>query len=61
MADVNIDADMQTEDNLGTMSHHPIRTAGAAFLIGMGAGMMTNMIRHESKSPMQRLMDQLGL
>lgn len=53
-------ADNQSED-LGKYARHPRRTAGAAFLMGMGAGMMAAAKRnHKPKSSVQKFMDQLG-
>jgi hypothetical protein len=48
------------EINSGRMSRHPIRTAGSAFLIGLGAGMMATKMRKE-KTPFQQFMDKLGM
>lgn len=54
-------ADNQVQD-LGKYARHPRRTAGAAFLIGMGAGMMAAAkTNHRPKSRVQKFMDQLGL
>lgn len=53
-------ADNQSE-NLGKYARHPRRTAGAAFLIGMGAGMMAAAKKsHRPKTGIQKFMDQLG-
>ncbi len=56
----NIKEEIDQMDDTGTMSRHPIRTAGSAFLIGMGAGMMASKMRKE-KSSWQKFMDQIGM
>jgi arginine exporter protein ArgO len=58
-----IDANMQTgtDDDMGMYAIHPVRTAGAAFLIGLGAGMMATKMRSENKSSIQQIMDRLGI
>jgi hypothetical protein len=48
-------------DDIGKLARHPLRTMGAAFLVGstMGAGMMAAKKRRE-KTPVQKLLDRLN-
>jgi hypothetical protein len=59
MAD-DIIEELDDTEAMGTMSRHPLRTSGGAFLIGLGAGMMAAKMRKQ-KTPLQKFMDQLGM
>ena len=54
------EAQDQIED-LGKYARHPRRTAGTAFLIGVGAGLMAAKMRKQNKSSLQKWMDQFGM
>lgn len=59
MAEANIE--IETED-MGTMSRHPLRTAGTAFLAGAFVGMsLFGVKKSQEKSSFQKFIDQLGL
>jgi hypothetical protein len=48
-------------DDIGRFARHPLRTMGAAFLVGstMGAGMMAAK-KHREKTPAQKFLDRLN-
>ena len=50
------------KEQLGKYARHPMRTAGTAFLIGtaVGASMMAGM-KDTHKSPIEKIMDRLGI
>lgn len=54
----------EMQEDIGKYARHPRKTAGAAFLMGLGAGMLAAKIksdRSNSKTGIQKLMDQLGI
>lgn len=55
-------ADNISED-IGKYARHPRKTAGAAFIMGLGAGMIAAKFIEEQKpkSGIQKIFDQLGL
>jgi hypothetical protein len=59
MAD-NVKEELNEMADNGKLSRHPVRTAGTAFLLGIGAGMMAASMRKE-KSSWQKFMGQIGM
>jgi hypothetical protein len=47
-------------EDLGKYARHPLRTAGTAFLVGIGAGMMASKARKHNRSALQKFFDQLS-
>lgn len=53
----------EADEDIGKYARHPRRTAGAAFLMGVGAGMLAAKMRNDQKpkNGFQKIIDQLGL